>query len=132
MVKAINIKTVNTPGKGGLSFFEAGKDIPFEIKRIYYIHDVPENTMRGAHAHKELKQLLFCPCGSVKMILDDGNEKTEMILDSPDKGLILTPCIWRDFMFLEKNTVLCVAVSEYFDETDYIRSYDEFLKFIKK
>ena len=132
MYSTISIRTALTPGAGALSFFEANHDIPFEIKRIYYIYNVPQNTQRGAHAHKELKQLLFCPYGSVKILLDDGREKTEVILDTPDKGLIITPCIWRDMVWLQENSVLCAAVSDYYDESDYIRNYDEFKKWIEE
>ena len=126
----ITINTVPTPNIGSLSFFEAERDIPFPIKRIYYIHGVPENTERGAHAHKELKQLLFCPYGSVKILLDNGKEKSEVILDNPSKGLVITPCIWRDMIWLVENSVLCVAASDYYDEDDYIRDYSEFITWI--
>ena len=126
----ITINTVSTPDIGSLSFFEGERDIPFSIKRIYYIHGVPENTVRGAHAHKELKQLLFCPYGSVKILLDNGKEKSEVILDNPSKGLIITPCIWRDMIWLVENSVLCVAASDYYNEDDYIRDYSEFITWI--
>lgn len=128
--KIITIHTVSTPDIGSLSFFEAERDIPFPIKRIYYIHGVPKNTERGAHAHKELKQLLFCPYGSVKIILDNGKEKAEVVLDDPSKGLVITPCIWRDMVWLIENSVLCVAASDYYDEDDYIRDYSEFINWI--
>jgi len=128
----LQIKTVSTPNLGYLSFIEADHDIPFPIKRIYYIHGVPKNTQRGAHAHKLLKQLLFCPYGSVKILMDDGHNKTEVILDNPSKGLIITPCIWRDMLWLIENSVLCVAASDYYDESDYIRDYDEFIKWVQK
>ena len=126
----ITINTVSTPDIGSLSFFEAERDIPFSIKRIYYIHGVPENTERGAHAHKELEQLLFCPYGSVKILLDNGKEKSEVILDNPSKGLIITPCVWRDMIWLVENSVLCVAASDYYNEDDYIRDYSEFITWI--
>ena len=130
--KIINLKTVSTSNLGSLSFFEAERDISFPIKRIYYIHGVPKNIQRGAHAHKLLKQLLFCPYGSVKILMDDGQEKSEVILDSPSKGLIITPCIWRDMLWLIENSVLCVAASDYYDENDYIRDYDEFIDWVQQ
>ena len=126
----ITINTVSTSDIGFLSFFEAERDIPFPIKRIYYIHGVPENTERGAHAHKELKQLLFCPYGSVKILLDNGKEKSEVLLDNPSIGLIITPCIWRDMIWLVEKSVLCVAASDYYNEDDYIRDYSEFITWI--
>ena len=129
-MKIINFKTVSTPNLGSLSFFEANRDVPFPIKRIYYIHGVPKDTQRGAHAHKQLRQLLFCPYGSVKILMDDGQEKSEVILDDPSKGLIITPCIWRDMLWVIENSVLCVAASDYYDEDDYIRDYDEFIRWV--
>ena len=90
VAKIISIKTVSTPAIGSLSFFEAERDVPFPIKRIYYIHNVPSGTKRGAHAHKTLNQLLFCPFGSIKILLDNGSEKEEMILDNPSVGLVIT------------------------------------------
>jgi dTDP-4-dehydrorhamnose 3,5-epimerase-like enzyme len=128
-IKIIDIKTIPTDGKGQLSFFEANMDVEFDIKRIYYISGVPEGTRRGAHAHKKLKQLLFCPYGSVKIYLDDLKEKREIILDNPEKGLVILDSIWRDMMWVEKNSVLCVAASEYYDVGDYIRNYNEFKLF---
>jgi len=127
-----NIKTIPTISEGNLSFFEGLKDIPFEIKRIYYISDVPVLTKRGGHAHKKLQQFLFCPHGIVKVILDDGEQKQEIILDKPSIGLVLYPCLWRDIVFLKPDTVLCVAVSEYYNEQDYIRDYETFIDYRKK
>jgi len=128
----LQIKTVSTPNLGSLSFFEADHDIPFPIKRIYYIHGVAKNIQRGAHAHKQLKQLLFCPYGSVKILMDDGHDIAEVILDDPSKGLIITPCVWRDMLWLVENSVLCVAASDYYDEGDYIRDYNEFITWINR
>jgi dTDP-4-dehydrorhamnose 3,5-epimerase-like enzyme len=130
--KIIKIKTVDTNESGSLSFFESTKDIPFEIKRIYYIHDVPEGVLRGGHAHKTLKQLLFCPYGSIKIILNDGHQCKNIILDSASSGLLLQPGLWRDMQWLKDNSVLCVAASDYYDEKDYIRNYDEFVMYIKE
>lgn len=131
LTKIIPMKTVSTPDIGSLSFFEAERDIPFPIKRIYYIHNVPKNTQRGAHAHKTLKQLLFCPFGSINILLDNGTEKEEVTLDTPSMGLVLESCIWRDMTWLEENSVLCVAASDYYDEDDYIRDYDEFMEYVQ-
>lgn len=130
--KLIDLKTISTPNLGSLSFFEADHDIPFPIKRIYYIHGVAKNIQRGAHAHKQLKQLLFCPYGSVKILMDDGHHKAEVVMDDPSKGLIITPCVWRDMLWLVENSVLCVAASDYYDEGDYIRDYNEFITWINR
>lgn len=126
----INIKTRKTVSEGNLGFFEEA-DTNFQMKRFYYIYDVPAETQRGGHAHKKLKQLLFCPYGSIRIELDDGNERKAEILDNPEEGLLLEPGIWRDMYWNIDNSVLCVAASEEYDETDYIRDYDEFLKWKK-
>ncbi|NCB43002.1 MAG: WxcM-like domain-containing protein [Clostridia bacterium] len=133
LCKVLKIKRVMAAEKmGALQFFEAEKNIPFEIKRIYYITEVQKGISRGMHAHKKLKQLLFCPYGSIKLILDNGIGKIEVILDQPDKGVILFPVVWRDMVWIKSNSVLCVAASEYYDENDYIRDYGEFMEYIKQ
>ncbi|MDY0276986.1 MAG: FdtA/QdtA family cupin domain-containing protein [Acholeplasma sp.] len=130
-IKLIKINTVSDQ-KGQLSFFESQKNIEFDIKRIYYIYNAKEGVQRGFHAHKQLKQFLFCPSGSVKLFLDNGFEKSEIILDSPTIGLQILPCVWREFTFLKQQSVLIVAASEYYQESDYIRNYDMFLNYIKE
>lgn len=128
----LTLKTNGDNSIGFLSFFEANKDIPFEIKRIYYTYNVPIGTKRGMHAHKELNQFLWCPYGVIKVVLDNGCEKKEFLLDSPEKGLLVGKGIWREMYWLEENSVLCVAASDYYNEKDYIRDYDEFLKLVKE
>ncbi|BAE85107.1 sugar 3,4-ketoisomerase [Desulfitobacterium hafniense] len=118
-------------GRGGLIAIEQLKDIPFEIKRVYYIFDVTEGVERGFHAHKKLQQVMFCPHGSCKIRLDDGAEKTEVLLDSPDKGLLVKSNIWREMFDFSPGTVLMVLASDYYDESDYIRDYAEFLRSLK-
>ncbi len=127
----IHIKTIDSGYAGKLSFFEGSHDVPFEIKRIYYIHGVPNGSVRGGHAHKALKQILFCPFGRIEIILDNGTEKTSVMLDDPAKGLLIGPGLWRDMIWHQENSVLCVAASEYYDEKDYIRNYDAFLAYVK-
>lgn len=125
----ISIKTIDSGYAGKLSFFEGTHNIPFEIKRIYYIHGVPGGAQRGGHAHKALQQILFCPYGRIEIILDDTKERTSVMLDSADKGLIIGPGLWREMIWHEENAVLCVAASEYYDEKDYIRNYEDYLRF---
>ena len=127
----IDIKSIPTNAEGTLSFFEGERDIPFPIKRIYYIHHVSAGVKRGAHAHKTLRQLLFCPYGSVTLVLSDGKTKEEVVLDNPGTGLVLEPGLWREMVWNIDNSVLCVAASEYYDKDDYIRDYDEYLAYIK-
>ena len=117
-----------TDNRGYLSVIEGGLDIPFEIKRIYYLYMVPE-VARGAHAHKELKQLLIATSGSVEVIMDDGSNKKSFVLDKPWKGLLIAPGLWRDLENFSNDAVVMCLASEKYDANDYIRDYKEFLKF---
>lgn len=112
--------------RGKLVAVEAFKDIPFEIKRVYYMYGVPENVRRGYHAHRNLEQVLVCVSGSCKILLDDGNERREVILDSPTKGLYIANFMWREMYDFSDNAVLMVLASEYYKEDDYIRDYEEY------
>lgn len=132
MPKIITLETIGKDESGYLSFFESDNDIPFEIKRIYYIYDVPVGLQRGMHAHKELQQLIWCPYGNVEIILDNGIESKSYILDRPNKGLVVNKGFWRDMYWRKECSVLCVAASDYYKEDDYIRSYDEFKRYVEK
>lgn len=112
--------------RGYLSVVENGIDIPFDIKRIYYLYMVPE-VARGAHAHKALQQLLIATSGSVKVIMDDGTEKKSFVLDKPWKGLLIPAGLWRDLEDFSGGAVLMCLASEKYDAEDYIRDYKEFL-----
>lgn len=112
--------------RGYLSVVENDVDIPFEIKRIYYLYMVPE-VARGAHAHKALQQLLIATSGSVEVIMDDGKEKKSFTLDKPWKGLLIPPGLWRDLENFSGGAVLMCLASEKYDADDYIRDYDRFL-----
>ena len=124
--KIVHIKTIPTVDAGELSFFEATHDISFEIKRVYYISKVPEGTRRGFHAHKQLKQFLFCPYGRIQLVLENGNGREEIELSDPSIGVVIEEPTWREMLWLQKDSVLCVAVSDYYDSEDYIRDYEEF------
>ena len=117
--------------RGYLSVVENGIDIPFEIKRIYYLYMVPE-VARGAHAHKELQQLLIATSGSVDVIMDDGTNKQTFHLDRPWKGLLIPSGLWRDLENFSGGTVLMCLASEKYDAADYIRNYQEFLNYKKQ
>ena len=132
MNKLIDINKNGNSNIGYLSYFESNKDIPFEIKRIYYTYDVPVGTKRGMHAHKSLQQLLWCPYGRIEVLLDNGKEKRIFILDSPEKGLLVREGIWLDMIWKKEGSVLCVAASDYYIEDDYIRDYDKFIKYIEE
>lgn len=128
--KIIHIKTIPTVDSGELSFFESGDEIPFNIKRIYYISKVPEGVRRGYHAHKNLKQLLFCPYGRIQLILENKDGREEIELSDPSIGVLIEKTIWREMLWLQKNSVLCVAASEFYDVDDYIRDYEMFKEYI--
>ncbi|MBR2486300.1 MAG: WxcM-like domain-containing protein [Paludibacteraceae bacterium] len=119
-----------TDTRGYLSVIEGGMDIPFEIKRIYYLYMVPE-AARGAHAHKQLQQLMVATSGSVHITLDDGINKKTFVLDKPWKGLHVVPGLWRDLDNFAGGTVCVVLASEHYAEEDYIRNYEEFLEYKK-
>ena len=106
--------------RGQLVAFEEMKDIPFRIKRVYYMFDVHEGVKRAKHSHKKADQLLVCLHGSVKIELDDGDEKELVVLDNPDEGLYLEHNIWREMSDFEEGTVLMAFVSEYSDDDDYV------------
>lgn len=128
--RVVYIKTIPTVDAGELSFFEGTREVPFEIKRIYYISKVPEGTRRGFHAHKELKQLLFCPYGCIQLTLENKNGREEIELSDPSIGIVIDQCTWREMLWLQGDSVLCVAASDYYDEKDYIRDYEEFRRYI--
>ena len=130
--KVIRIKTISTVDAGELSFFEATHEIPFDIKRIYYISKVPEGIRRGFHAHKELKQLLFCPYGKIQLILENENGREEIELSDPSVGVFIDRCTWREMLWMEKNSVLCVAASDFYTEDDYIRNYEDFRQYMSQ
>lgn len=115
---------------GQLVALEEGKDIPFSIKRVYYMYDTIPNMVRGKHAHKKLEQILVCICGSCKVMLDNGREKKEVFLEKPYEGLYVSNDIWREMYDFSEDAVLLVFASELYDESDYIRDYDEFLRLV--
>ncbi len=117
--------------RGMLVALEGNKDIPFKIKRVYYIYDTLEGVRRGFHAHKNLKQILICVKGSCKLHLDNGHEITELVLDKPYEGIYIENNIWREMYDFSKDAVLLVLASELYDEADYIRNYQDFIKFIE-
>ena len=123
----IDIRTVATEGKGSLSFFEGNRDIPFDIRRIYYIYDTPMGIERGGHAHRSLRQLLWVPFGRIEIVLDDGSSRESVMLDDPSRGLVLEDLVWHEMVWHEEGSVLAVAASEHYDEADYIRDYETFL-----
>lgn len=117
--------------RGSLVSIESTKNIPFEVKRIYYIFNT-QNKPRGFHAHKNLSQVLICVKGNCKVKLDNGREKDTVLLDSPKQGLLIENLVWREMHDFSDDCVLLVLASNYYDESDYIRDYNEFLNEINK
>lgn len=117
--------------KGNITVVENGKDVPFEVRRTYYLYDVPGGESRGAHAHKELSQLIIAASGSFTVTLDDGKVKRSFLLNRPYQGLLIVPGIWRDLIDFSSGSVCLVLASHEYDEADYIRNYNDFLSLKK-
>lgn len=124
--KIIDLPKITDP-RGNLSFIESGRHIPFDIKRVYYLYDVPGGAERGGHAHKELNQLIVAMSGSFDVILDDGHGKQRFHLNRSYFGLYVCPMMWRELDNFSSGAVCMVLASNYYDEDDYYRDYDEYL-----
>ncbi|MEZ9819540.1 FdtA/QdtA family cupin domain-containing protein [Shewanella sp. 10N.286.45.A1] len=116
--------------RGSLVSLEDHKNIPFTIKRAYYIFDTKEQVKRGFHAHKQLKQLAIVLKGSCRFLLDNGKEKIELLLDNPAQGLFIESFVWREMYDFSEDCVLLVLADSFYDESDYVRNYDEFLEMV--
>ena len=128
--KLINFK-LNGDDRGSLIAIEEGYNVPFDIKRVYYIFDTKKGVERGFHAHINLKQMCIAVKGSCTFVLDDGDKREEIKLDNPNQGLFIEGLIWREMKDFSEDCVLVVLASEYYDESDYIRDYDKFLEEVK-
>lgn len=115
--------------KGNLTVIENGSDFPFDVKRVYYLYDIPGGESRGSHAHRSLEQLIVAASGSFKVTLDDGLEKRTFFLNRPYQGLYVKPGMWRDLEDFSSGAVCMVLASELYDKDDYIREYGEFINF---
>lgn len=132
----MNVRRVGFPphgdSRGQLVAIEEQKDIPFDIKRVYYIYATTEGTHRGLHAHRKLEQVLLCIHGSCKVKLDDGKSSEIVELSNPCEGIYMSAYVWRDMYDFSEDAVLLVLASDYYDEEDYIRDYDTFIELCKK
>lgn len=117
--------------KGNLTVVENGKDLPFDVKRVYYLYDVPGGESRGSHAHRNLNQLIIAASGSFTVTLSDGVKKKSFFLNRPYKGLLVRPGMWRDLDDFSSGAVCMVLASDVYKAEDYIRDYNEFLEFRK-
>ena len=131
----MEIKTYRFPPhgdeRGQLVALEAMEDIPFQVKRVYYIYDTLPGVVRGKHAHRCLEQILVCVHGSCKVALEDGQERREILLDDPTLGLYISNDTWREMYDFSEGAVLLVLASEHYDEADYIRDYTQFLDMVR-
>lgn len=127
LCKIVDLPKIEAP-EGNLTFIEGQNHIPFEIRRVYYLYDVPGGSIRGAHAHKDLWQIMVSMSGSFDVELDDGIRKKQIHLNRSYFGLIICPMIWRRLSNFSSGSVCMVLASELYDENDYIRNYDEFAK----
>lgn len=130
--KMIDLPKINDP-RGNLTFIEGQKHIPFDVKRVYYLYDVPSGASRGGHAHIKLQQAVIALAGSFEFILDDGMGHRETVfLNSPSKALIIDNSTWREMENFSSGAVCLVLASERFEESDYIRDFDIFVKHVQK
>ncbi|MFQ2004963.1 sugar 3,4-ketoisomerase [Aeromonas veronii] len=113
--------------RGSLIALEEGKNIPFPVKRVYYLFSTKEGVRRGYHAHKMLKQVAIAVRGSCRFVLDDGSERVEVLLDNPAQGLLIESFMWREMYDFSDDCVLMVLADQLYDESDYVRNYDQFL-----
>jgi len=128
--KIIELPKITDP-RGNLSFIEGGQHIPFDIKRVYYLYDVPGGSDRGSHAHKNLQQFIVAMSGSFDVVLDDGHEKRRFHLNRSYYGLYVCPMMWRDLDNFSSGAVCMVLASTRYDESDYIRDYDQFIAAVR-
>lgn len=122
----------NRNASGALTFLEGERDVPFPIRRVYYIYDVLPGGRRGFHAHKNLEQYLICVSGSCKILLEDASGRQTVALERPREGLYIAPHVWHEMYDFAPGTVLLALASDYYDENDYIRQYEEFCRCMKE
>lgn len=125
-VKAKTIESVD----GNLSVLESDRTIPFEIRRVYYIYGLKNHSIRGGHAHKRLNQVMFVINGSLDLKLETNDGVSIITLDKPDEGVFIGNMCWREFFNFSNNAIVMIFASEYYDESDYIRDYNQFKKMI--
>lgn len=130
LIKEINLNRIGDH-RGALGIIE-GNILDFPIKRVYYLIETQKGVSRGFHAHKKLKQIAIVLSGQCRMVLDDGHVKEELIMSAPAKGVLLPPMIWHEMHDFSADCVLLVLASDHYDESDYIRNYEEFLKLAKQ
>lgn len=126
-VKSINLPRIPDP-RGVLSFLEGNKHVPFKIRRIFYVYDIPRGLSRGGHAHKTLEQFIIGLSGDFEVHVDDGKDKKTLELCNPSLGLYIPPMVWVTLVSFAPGSIYLVLASEVYDEGDYYRNYEDFLK----
>ncbi|MBC1225305.1 WxcM-like domain-containing protein [Nostoc sp. UCD121] len=129
--RIIHLPKVQDP-RGNLTFIEGNKHVPFDLKRVYYLYDVPGGAERGGHAHKQLQQLIIAMSGSFDVVLDDGHGKWRFPLNRSYYGLYISSMVWRELDNFSSGSVCMVLASTYYEESDYYRDYDEFIKAVRR
>ncbi len=126
------VRRTDNPEEGRLQFIEAERHVPFPVKRVYCSTEVTAGYVRGKHAHRALEQALVCVHGAISVTLDTGTDSTTCILSDPATGLYVGPMTWHTMTWIKDDSVLLVLASDYYDEADYIRDYDEFLRLTRR
>ena len=129
--KLIKLNKIKDP-RGNITFLESNKHIPFEISRVYYLYDTPSGAERGGHAHYDLKQLIVAVSGSFDVVIDDGKNREIIKLLRPDEGLLISSMVWRELKNFSGGAVCLVLASNFYEESDYIRDYHEFVKILNQ
>lgn len=130
LVRWIDLPTI--AGEGLVTFAQEGQPLPFELKRIYYLHGIPAGKVRGSHGHKELQQLIVAIHGSFTLMLDDGVNRREFVMNDPTRAVYIPKMMWRELHSFSGDAVCMVLASLPYDEGDYIRDYGDFMEAVKK
>lgn len=130
LCRIVELPRITDP-RGNLTFIEGGRHVPFDVRRVYYLYDVPGGASRAGHGHRTLHQLMIAMSGSFDVTLDDGRDKRRYHLNRSYYGLYICPMIWRDIDNFSSGSVCMVLASDYFDESDYYREYADFLEAVK-
>lgn len=129
-MRLIELPVITDP-RGDLTYVEGGRHLPFEIRRVYYLYNVPVDSVRGGHAHRDLQQVIFALSGSFRITVDDGRSRSEYLLRDPRRGLYIDRLIWREMDLFSQGAVCMVLASLPYDEADYYRNYQDFLQAVK-
>lgn len=131
LIETVSYKVIGDE-RGSLVAIEGGVNVPFEIKRAYYLFGTLSGVSRGFHAHRELTQMAVCVSGKCLMVMDNGIQRTEIVLDAPNKAIFIDKMVWHEMHDFSHDCVLLVLASDHYDESDYIRNYSDFLRLLNE